>query len=239
MIYEELGLSLEKPEIISLVGAGGKTTLIEEFAKELKVLGKKVLSTTTTQIFKPENPDYFLLKEIRDDFKPEEGTISSYGRCVKDGKLMGITLEELENIIKRNIFDYILIEADGSKRKPLKAPAEHEPVITNLTTITIGVIGLDSIGKELNDLNFHRSDKIANIIRKEIGEKIDTKDIVNLLFHNEGTFKASIGRRVLILNKANSSTRVNAGKDIKNQLISEGIGMDVLIGNIMTREFFQ
>lgn len=238
IIYEELGLSLEKPEIISLVGAGGKTTLIDELAKELKSLDRKVLSTTTTQIFEPENPDYFLLKKIEDNFKPENGTITSYGSLLRGGKLIGISLEEIENIIKRDIFDYILIEADGAKEKPLKAPGEHEPVITNLSTITIGVIGLDSIGKELNDLNFHRSDRIANIIRKEIGEKIDIKDIVNLLLDNEGTFKGSVGRRILILNKANSPTRIKAGKDIKNQLLLKDRSEDVLISNIKTKEFF-
>lgn len=238
MIYEALDISLEKKEIISLVGAGGKTTLIDELAKELKSFNKRVLSTTSTQTFQLENPDYFLLEEIKDDFKAEKGTITSYGNHVKDGKLIGSSLEKIEDIIKRNIFDYVLIEADGSKRKPLKAPADHEPLVSNLTTITIGVVGLDSIGQELNDSNFHRAERIANIVKKEIGEKIDRQDIISLLVDNEGTFKGSVARKILLLNKADSPSRIRVGRDIKEQLLLCGIIKDVLISNIKTKEFF-
>lgn len=235
MIFERLGLNLIEPKVISVVGAGGKTSLIRQLSKELKSLDKKVLSTTTTQVFIPNNVDYFILKKIGEDFKPKEGTITSFASHIKNEKLIG-SLNEVDEIIIRNIFDYVLIEADGSKGKPLKAPAEHEPVITSLTSITIGVIGLDSIGQILNESNFHRAELISKLISKEIGQPLDIEDVINLLLHNDGTFKDSVGRKILVLNKADSIERIKKGKYIRNKLLDRDI--DILICNIDTKEFY-
>jgi probable selenium-dependent hydroxylase accessory protein YqeC len=40
--------------VISLVGAGGKTTLMFRMARELAAAGETVLTTTTTRIYRPE-----------------------------------------------------------------------------------------------------------------------------------------------------------------------------------------
>lgn len=238
MIYDIIGLSLERPEVVSIVGAGGKTSFINELSRELKSFNKKVLSTTTTQVFKPSNMDYFILNKIHDDFKPKEGTITSYGTNVKGGKLIVKSIVEIEDIIKRNIFDFVLIEADGAKRKPLKAPASHEPVITSLTSLTIGVIGLDSIGLILNETNVHRAGLVSQLINKDLGEIIDRQDILKLILDKKGIFKDSQGRKVLLLNKANSSQRITEGKNIRKKLLDKDKNIEVLICNIQSKEFF-
>lgn len=236
MIYDNLGLSLESPQVVSVVGAGGKTSLIESLGQELKFLEQKVLSTTSTQIFKPRDMDYFFLGEIHEGFEPRNGSITSYGDCVKDGKLIGPNIKEINKLVKRQIFDYILIEADGANRKPLKVPASHEPVISKLSTVTIGLIGLDAVGNILNDLSFHRWELISQMLNKEAGEIIDSNDIVRLILHKEGTFKDSIGRKILILNKADSASRIREGKIIRSKLHRED--MLVLVCNLQTKEFF-
>lgn len=238
MIYDLIGLSLERPEVISLVGAGGKTSIIKELSKELKLFNKKVLSTTSTRIFKPSDMDYFILEKFNDDFIPRHGSITYYGTYIKDGKLIVESIVEIEDIIRSNIFDYILIEADGANRKALKAPADHEPVITSLTSLTIGVIGLDSIGLILNESNVHRAQLFSSLTNKYLGQRIDADDIVNLVLDKKGLFKNSKGRKVLILNKANSSDRVKEGKNIREKLLNKDSSIDVFICNIHSKEFF-
>ncbi|MCD4678214.1 MAG: hypothetical protein K8S18_19810, partial [Desulfobacula sp.] len=49
-------LQLNRRGVISLIGAGGKTSLMFCLAKELENSGKTVLTTTTTKIFMP-TPD--------------------------------------------------------------------------------------------------------------------------------------------------------------------------------------
>lgn len=48
-------------------------------------------------------------------------------------------------------FDYVLAEADGSKRLPLKAHAAWEPVIPAGTANVIWILGASGLGKPINE----------------------------------------------------------------------------------------
>lgn len=233
LIYKMLNLDTEKQNIISFVGGGGKTTSINALAKEFKYIGKKVLITTTTKILcsEHENNDYFILGNPSIDFSPKSGSITVLGDSIKYGKIQGLSLNQLEDIHKRNIFDIILIEADGANNKPIKAPAKYEPVVPNFTTMTIGLIGLDSFGKPLDEDNVHRSEILADILDADYPHKINHEDIVKLVLHKDGLFKGGYGEKILLLNKANSEDRVVLGKEIKQRLYDVGLN-NVYITNM-------
>ena len=56
-LTELLDIDVNSKKIISVVGGGGKTSLIFRLAEELAEQGKKVIVTTTTHIaFEPERP---------------------------------------------------------------------------------------------------------------------------------------------------------------------------------------
>ena len=112
--------------VTALIGSGGKTTLMETLAEELRGVGR-VIMTTTTHIRRPEHC------EVLTD-ADEEAVRRALARariiCVtgreKDGKLCAppLSMETLAALA-----DYVIVEADGAKRLPLKAHAPHEPVI--------------------------------------------------------------------------------------------------------------
>ncbi len=113
--------------ITSIVGGGGKTTLLLRLARELCEAGMRVVVTTSTHIFPPEG-----IPTLTDGTLAEasallkrEGLVC-LGTPVEKGKLAApkFAFAELAKIA-----DYVLVEADGAKGLPLKAPAEHEPVI--------------------------------------------------------------------------------------------------------------
>ena len=54
-------------------------------------------------------------------------------------KIRGLSEEEYRKL--KTQCDVLLVEADGAKRKPLKVPAEHEPVIPEDTDMVIGIAG--------------------------------------------------------------------------------------------------
>ena len=56
--------------------------------------------------------------------------------------------------------DYVLVEADGSRRLPLKAHAPHEPVIPANAQRVVLVVGADGFGKPIRDV-CHRSERYA------------------------------------------------------------------------------
>lgn len=224
-------------EIISFVGAGGKTTTMFFLGKELKENNKTVLISTTTAIYNPKDGyDYYFLEDIPKDFIPKPGSITVIGKNVEDGKLKGVSPELIDKINKRDIFDYILIEADGSKKKPIKAPREGEPVISNSTTKTVGVIGMDSLGKVINEENVNRIEYFLKIIGKAKGDKIEETDITSLVLHPNGLFKNSRGEKILLLNKCTKKD-TKAIKWIREKLFMEGFE-NVIAADMKTKVFY-
>lgn len=198
----EFKLDLLEVAVVSFVGGGGKTTTIKRMASTLKKYGSKVLFTTSTSIFKPIGEDYdeIFIGHIPEDYIPERGSITVYGEYEQGEKLRSKNIDKIEDIIRRNIFDYILIEADGANRKPIKAPADHEPVISKLTTITVGVIGMDSIGENINSIS-HRPELLKKILGVQEEHIIEYEDIVKLALNENGLFKNAMGKKILFLNK--------------------------------------
>lgn len=219
-VYKYFNIDLNKKEFITLVGGGGKTTTMFRLAKELKSKGKNVLVTTTTAIFKPHFDSYDNLivsqETINFDIKTG-GSIIVLGRNIsKNNKLLGINKNLLNSIYNRNIFDYIICEGDGSKRKAIKAPDKHEPVIPDNTSMVIGVIGLDSIGKPIAKDYVHRPEILANILNKNRGEVLGEKDVYRLIVHKDGLFRNSPqnSKKYVLLNKADKDLN-NSGDFIK------------------------
>ncbi|NMR89790.1 hypothetical protein HKB06_29075, partial [Vibrio parahaemolyticus] len=72
-IYQKFNIDLSKNEIISFVGAGGKTTTIEKLSKELSSLNKKVLVTTSTAMFNPNMDIYenIFIGSFPEDYMPK------------------------------------------------------------------------------------------------------------------------------------------------------------------------
>lgn len=192
MFADYFNLNDDKKELISFVGGGGKTSSIFRLAHELKARGKKVLVTTTTRIFVPEKGDFDELviksKPQHDIFNPVPGSITVLGKeLLEEGeKLKGIDPFWLDSIFTSGCFDYILVEADGSKQKSIKAPAVHEPVIPSSTTKTVGVIGLSVLNKNVDTEVFR-----AEIFKKICGDNsvVNLEQIFRLVTSPQGLFK--------------------------------------------------
>lgn len=197
-------LELKKGDVISLSGAGGKTTFMFALAEELRT-SSSVLVTTTTKIYMPEKNQYDYISTEEPYIVPNNAGIYVCGGTVNsDKKITGIDTEMLNSISEE--FDYTIIEADGSKKKPLKAWGLNEPVISDCTTITVGILGADILGKKVNEDNIHRLDIFKNLTGLECGDIFTLDRAISLIFHSEGLFKNSIGKRVLFINKAEGDT---------------------------------
>ncbi len=169
-LYKEFNINLDKKGMICFVGAGGKTSAMFGLAKELKSLGKKILVTTTTYIYNPNAEDCDDLTispkiNYNNLFFAKKGSITVIGKeLTKENKLKGFEAIELDQLFMKSYFDYILVEGDGSKRRSIKAPGSYEPVIPSATEYTIGVIGIDCIGKQINERNVHRVQEFCHVV---------------------------------------------------------------------------
>ncbi|NFK79835.1 putative selenium-dependent hydroxylase accessory protein YqeC [Clostridium botulinum] len=215
-------LNLKKRSVISIVGAGGKTSLMLNLSEELRPYNK-VLSTTTTKIYTPNKTsyDFMCIGEkncyIYDHLK--KNGVYVYGKFINsDNKLIGFSKNFLDEKFK--YFDYSILEADGSKKKPIKGWRDDEPVICKNTNKTIGVLDITCINKIINDFNVHRVSYFLKITNGKLGEKISIPMISSLVTHPLGLFKGSLGERILFINKAENQHNIFLSYELIKHLLS-------------------
>ncbi len=219
-------LRLEGRGIITLVGAGGKTTLMYRLAGELVKSGHKVLTTTTTRIAWPDPKQTPVVLAPRSDsglLKPLARGLGRSGHVTvglcsgaSAKKLEGLDPARIDNMLEVLPVDWILVEGDGAARKPLKAPAVYEPVIPSRTCLVLGVIGLNCLGRKLNEANVHRAELFSHLSRCPMGGSIDTESLAVLICHGEGLLKnrPAGAKGAVFLNQAETERRIEAGREI-------------------------
>jgi xanthine dehydrogenase accessory factor len=133
--------------ILAIVGSGGKTTLLKQLAEQYRAQGKTVLVTTTTHMFIEEDT---LLTDDADTIIQALKDNGYVMAGVPDGvKFKALSKETYAAVCDHA--DVVLVEADGSKRMPLKYPNNTEPVIPEHTDEIIVVCGLNAIGQKAKD----------------------------------------------------------------------------------------
>lgn len=235
------------PGVVSFTGGGGKTSLMFQLARELAAAGKKVLTTTTTRIYVPTadqsrtvllDPDPLRVLEQAARIRDEGHVTAAAGLLPDERKLKGFGPEDLRTLQGAGLFDWILVEADGARGRPLKAPADHEPVIPPNTTVHVAVMGLEVVGARLSDDLVFRSELAGRRMGLYPGAEITEEALVRLIVHPEGFFKSSPenAHRVVFLNKADDPWRRTCANYIAGLLreVRPAPGDRVLVGE--TRE---
>ncbi len=199
--------------ITSIVGGGGKTTLLLRLARELRETGARVVVTTSTHIFPPEGIPTLTdgtLAEVS-ALLDQEGLVC-LGTPVEKGKLATPKLAFAE---LTKIADYVLIEADGAKGLPLKAPAEHEPLIPAETSLVVAVAGLDGLGKPIAETVF-RPALYAALLGTDEQHTLTSGDLARVLTHPLGQRKGVLPgmRFCVVLNKADSEADKRAALQV-------------------------
>jgi probable selenium-dependent hydroxylase accessory protein YqeC len=242
-LFNALELDEKNNNIISIVGAGGKTTTMYRLSKELKKLNKKVLLTTTTVIYYPmiEEYDNLIISSnleqlILESKKISRGTITIICNAFyNNNKLRGINREWVKPLYNQGEYDFLVIEADGAKRKSIKAPTWYEPVIADSSTLVVGCIGLDVIGKKINETQVHRANIFGKLVGKDIGDIIDYETVLKLVISRQGLFKdcKDHSKKIVILNKVRDNEQLFYAQQLGHMIMknSEDIS-SVLMGNV-------
>jgi probable selenium-dependent hydroxylase accessory protein YqeC len=221
-------LLLDQGAVICLVGAGGKTSLMFRLARELADSGDRVLATTTTKISELEatlSASEIVTGPV-DALLDRAGGARKAPSCMTaardgyDGKLIGFDARDIERLWQAGLFDWIIVEADGAARLPLKAPDTHEPVIPGCCHCVIGLAGLTAFEKPLSDQWVFRRRLFARLTGLDPGDKITAAAIAASICHPNGIFKGSPrqARRVVFLNQADTPERLEAGRRVTTNL---------------------
>lgn len=221
-------LGLRDGEMVSLIGAGGKTTALLHLAKELRDEGKKVLVTTTTKIFKPSKPHVdrlFVIEHVdallRETANLEGPLIIGAGSKLDQDKLIGLPARWLDEIATSKHFAAVLVEADGAASRLFKVPAEFEPVVPGATDLTIWVLSIKILGKPLDTASVHRAETAAALSGTPLGTPVTEQLILNLARHPEGCLKGipAASRKSALINQADSPEEIERAKTLGKALL--------------------
>jgi probable selenium-dependent hydroxylase accessory protein YqeC len=227
-LVESLGL---KPrEVISLVGAGGKTTLMFRLAGELLLTGEKVVTTTTTKILEPTSEETAFLFVHSDEEELKQFALRGIHQYhhitiarerIESRKLKGVSSSLVNELWGFHEIDKMIVEADGAAGRPVKAPREREPVIPSSTTLVVAILGVDGVGMELNDENMFQAERISKITGIPIGEKLTDEAMAVLMTHPEGISKGAplSSRIVAFINKVDIPNGMMMGKRVAQKVL--------------------
>jgi probable selenium-dependent hydroxylase accessory protein YqeC len=240
-VLTAFGISLDRCECIALVGGGGKTTTMFALARALKHSGGRVLVTTTTNIFMPDQNQYdrLLLSDAPDiaalDEIPSHTIFCLAGeRMEGKNKLKSIAPDFLAQVHERRFFDALIAEADGARRLPIKAPAVYEPVIPPCATLVIGCIGLDALGTPVDEDHVHRTQLFCDITGARLHEPVEQDHIVRLISAPNGLFKGApaAARKTLLLNKADTDEMRQQAHRLADTIADTDAAVSVVIASM-------
>jgi len=183
--------------VVSVVGCGGKTSLINQLAR--CNIDKKVLISPTTKIFPMTSPDVTQCYTVDECIKhePHRG-IQCLGQINETtGKLEALPEHILAKLTLK--YDIVLLEADGSRSLPLKGWIDNEPVVPKFSTHTVGVASLDSLGCHATEENVHNLREFLLLTGLNEGDII-THDAVNAMIYSPvGMFKNAVGSKYVVI----------------------------------------
>ena len=168
-------------DLVSTVGAGGKTALVYRLVRELTSAGVPVVATTTTRVWYPaeetmpevvvgEGNDSHI--EVLRSVVAERGFAMS-GSSESGGKLLGHSPEFLDELMLSNPGWAVVAECDGARGASLKVPAEHEPPLPSRTSVYVVVIGVDCIGERIDSSLVFNAERVAAVTGVDINARVD------------------------------------------------------------------
>ncbi len=216
---------IRRKDVVSIIGAGGKTSLMFHLAREAKEQGMKVLVTTSTKIRVPEADQYDsidLSGKLFTDCDIVEPGIYVGGLPDKDStKITQARSDILAWQCKT--FDLVLIEADGAAEKSLKGWKTTEPVIPDSTSVTIGVIDIQTIGNVITENSVHRLEIFSELTGADPGDTMEIGHLLRMIVHDNGLFGKALGREILFINKVESAKSQHNADLLQKQM--EGLTM--------------
>ena len=261
-LHHALRLPPDALSVVTLVGAGGKTSALFRLADEAVAGGRRVVTTTTTHIFAAQAeqaPVRLMVEPDRTDaidLAALEEKLARRGHCLiwsplnvqsagaggkptaasmTGSKRQGLPPAVVDALAARAGdlgISLIAVEGDGSRRRPVKAPAPHEPVIPACTTHLVPVAGLDGLGLPLDAPYVHRPEQARALLQEEEASTRLTPRMIGRLVvepyrrvERDAPYisqRPPAGARLIpLLNKADSAPRLAAARLIAQRLAQQ------------------
>jgi molybdenum cofactor cytidylyltransferase len=197
---------------IAFVGAGGKTTVMFAMAR---VLTPAIVTTTThLGVAQADLADGHIVWKAGASFadlplRERDGVLLVTGELdVEGNRLLGLSAPQWSPLRHWCALHgrILLVEADGSRQRPLKAPAAHEPAIPDPVDAVVVVAGMLGCGLPLDDEHVHRPARFAAVSGCALGAPVMPDALAAALTHPDGGLKniPPGAKRAVLLNQADT-----------------------------------
>lgn len=211
-------LRMEESNCIAFAGSGGKTTALFQLARQLTppVIVTAASHLGAWQVSMADRHVIANFPSAVDDLENDLSGVVLMTGSLDEDRTKPVSSDVLDSIrefcLERSL--PLLIEADGSRQKPVKGWAEHEPPIPAFVEHVVTVAGLSGLGKPLGGEFAHRPELFSKLGGLQIGETIDANALTRVLLHEESSLKniPPHARRTVLLNQAdNPELQASAG----------------------------
>ncbi len=238
-------------ERVALVGGGGKTGLAYQLMAEARRRGWTSLFTTTTRVLPFPEGAFVLMEEgpspaeLRRHLE-EEGSLFLASCRLPEWdetpagprqKVGGFPPDEVDRWAEELRPDLLLVEADGSRHRPFKAPAPYEPQIPATTTLVLVLAGLSVLGRPLEAPWVHRPERVAKLTGATPGATVDAALLAKVLAHPEGGRRGiPLGARTAAVLTQATPERLAGGRQVARRLLGSGGVERVLLVDLESPE---
>jgi probable selenium-dependent hydroxylase accessory protein YqeC len=242
-------LNIRPSQCVSIMGAGGKSTLMNRLADELIVLGRTVVLSSTTNYHRPQalQSDQILLTRDALDWPDRLSVLAQrWNRLLVlhhdlgNAMVKGIDIAAVHNIHEQIPDAIIILKTDGARKRWFKAPNQSEPVIPPWSQLSITVVNCEILGQPLTEALVHRPQRVAELTGLHVGDPITPQAVARVLTHPD-TYAAKIplgARRAIYISHVHSPERMAQANAIAVCLDRTALH-DVVAGDTPNGRFFE
>jgi probable selenium-dependent hydroxylase accessory protein YqeC len=242
-------LNIEPSQCVSIMGAGGKSTLMNRLADELIVLGRTVVLTSTTNYHRPKalQSEQILLTRDAPDWQEKLRLLARrWNRLLVlhhdlgDAMVRGIDVAAVRTIHERIPEAVVIVKTDGARKRWFKAPNRSEPVVPPWSQVCITVVNRAILGQPLTDALVHRPERVAELTGLRIGEPI-TPQAVGMVLTHPDTYAPKIpagARRIVYISHVQTPPDLEQAEAIAGALARSAID-EATAGDTPSGLFYQ
>ena len=221
-------LGLGSRELIAIVGAGGKSTLVATLGAEYAASGHTVILTTTAKMGADQLTEPTC---VTTDLGVVEARLVAGEPLfvvadVEGEKVIGVSPDMVDTLFVESRADVVVVESDGARRKRFKAPAAHEPVIPSLSTSVVVVAGASALGRPIREAA-HRPEIVAALADVDVLHPLTPAIAAKVLVHPLGGAKNVPEAAALRYVVTATPDLVDAGRSLADEIrrLSPGVGV--------------
>src|SRR5262245_57234728 len=242
-------LNIKPGQCVSVMGAGGKSTLMNRLVDELIVLGRTVVLSSTTNYHRPKTlqSDQILLTHDVPDWPDQLGVLAQrWNRLLVlhhdlgDAMVKGIDVAAVRTIHEQIPHAIVIVKTDGARKRWFKEPNQSEPVIPRWSQLSITVVNCEIVGQPLTEALVHRPERVAELTGLRLGDRI-TPRVVGMVLTHPDTYTSKIpasARRAVYISHVRSPEDLVQAKAIAACLDRTCLD-DVLAGDTPSGTFYQ